>query len=92
MLSEDICLKRIIVIRLTTFADRQTLNEPSNLRLAFFQSRIYTKYTRCVEAKHLPFRNRLSATRAFLLSGPVLARFAFAPIHRHFIVCKKMLA
>lgn len=67
------------------------LSKPS-LRLAFFQVyQVGIKHTRSVvsrnEAEHSPLRNRLSATRAFLLSGPVLARLALAPIHSHFIVC-----
>lgn len=37
------------------------------------------------EAEHLPLGNRFSTARAFLLSGPVLARLALAPIHSHFI-------
>lgn len=36
--------------------------------------------------QEVSLRNRLSATRAFLLSGTVLARLALAPIHSHFIV------
>lgn len=37
------------------------------------------------EAEHLPLGNRFSTARTFLLSGPVLARLALAPIHSHFI-------
>jgi len=78
-----------------TFGKRRALSRNrtcyTKQRSSFCQSEVYKAYTRhCIagnEAVRSPLCNRLSATCAFLLSGPVLARLALAPIHSHFIVC-----